>query len=320
MDSKDTDPALRPLAKSAAEAVAAKLRPGNTVLSMSLLPGSFSNSTWSVTLRDPSGDEETLAVRRYRGGWSEPAPRARREFEVFRLLHGGPVPVPQPLLLDETGELLGAPGIVTSFVEGRQVIAPPDDPQWAAKLARTLAEIHTADAAPARKVLLNANTEALYFLRGGKVTDDMEPHPDGERLWHAVAEAAPALKPEAPVLTHLDYWTGNVLWKDGKVAAVVDWEEASYGDPAIDVAYVRLDLCGAGLRQEADDFAAAYRKITGRSLRNLAFWELAAAARPMPDPGNGVDELKAMGYDRMTADDLRRNLREFIADAFRRLG
>ena len=191
---------------------------------------------------------------------------------------------------------------------------------WAAKLARTLAEIHEADTSPAQGVLLNANTEALYFLRGGKVTDDMRPYPDGKRLWHAVAAAAPTLQPDAPVLTHLDYWTGNVLWKDGEVAAVVDWEEAAYGDPAVDVAYMRLDLCGAGLRQEADEFAAAYREVTGRALRNLAFWELAAAARPMPDPGKGVQELRAMGYDRMTADDLRRNLREFIADALKRLG
>ena len=203
MDTNDTDPALRPLTKSTADAVAAMLSPGSAVVSMSPLPGSFSNSTWSVTLHDPSGAEEKFAVRRHRGGWSEPAPRARREFEVFRLLHGGPVPVPQPLLLDETGDVLGAPGIVTSFVEGRQVIAPSGDPQWAAKLARTLADIHAADAVPAREVLLDGNASALYFLRGGKVTDDMKPHPDGERLWHTVAAAVPTMQPEAPVLTHL---------------------------------------------------------------------------------------------------------------------
>jgi aminoglycoside phosphotransferase (APT) family kinase protein len=49
------------------------------------------------------------------------------------------------------------------------------------------------------------------------------------------------------VLLHGDYWPGNVLWHDGKIVAVIDWEDARLGDPLIDLAMSRLDLvwiCG----------------------------------------------------------------------------
>jgi aminoglycoside phosphotransferase (APT) family kinase protein len=188
------------------------------------------------------------------------------------------------------------------------------------KLAHTLADIHSVPAGDHVPSLLDANSEALYFLRNNEVTADMKGHPDGEQVWRAAHEAVPGITFADPVLVHLDYWTGNVLWRDRKVAAVVDWEEAAFGDPAIDVAYMRLDLSCAVSKDAADEFVSAYRRQTGRPLNNLAFWDLAAAARPMPDPGKGAAELRAMGYERASAGDLRRRLREFIEDALKRLG
>jgi aminoglycoside phosphotransferase (APT) family kinase protein len=44
---------------------------------------------------------------------------------------------------------------------------------------------------------------------------------------------------------HGDYWPGNLLWNDGKLAAVLDWEDAERGDPLADIALARLDICWA---------------------------------------------------------------------------
>ena len=44
------------------------------------------------------------------------------------------------------------------------------------------------------------------------------------------------------VVLHGDYWPGNVLWQDGRLVAVIDWEDASLGDPLADLATARVEL------------------------------------------------------------------------------
>ncbi|QNE35037.1 phosphotransferase family protein [Leifsonia shinshuensis] len=62
---------------------------------------------------------------------------------------------------------------------------------------------------------------------------DAAVRPRAERI----ADALSALEPPAEaVLTHGDLAGANVLWSDGRVAGVVDWDLASAGDPAEDVA------------------------------------------------------------------------------------
>ena len=84
-----------------------------------------------------------------------------------------------------------------------------------------------------------------------------------------------------PGLVHIDYWPGNVLWDGDRISAVVDWEEAAYGDPGIDVAYARMEIVLSGMEAVADEFLATYEAAAGRPVSNLGFWELAAAVRPM---------------------------------------
>jgi hypothetical protein len=62
-----------------------------------------------------------------------------------------------------------------------------------------------------------------------------------------------------------------------------------------------------GMGQAADEFLAVYEADMG-PVANLAFWELAAAARPMFDPMGWVDGAPA-----------RKRFRQFIADAQKRL-
>ncbi|MFW6174992.1 MAG: phosphotransferase family protein [Chloroflexota bacterium] len=314
-----SDPALSPLDRRTAQEVIERLRPGLILDAVTELPGSFSNSTTLVTARGDIDDLAKLVVRRYRCDPAIRAQRARSEFHALTLLEGAAVPAPPPLMLDEAGSVLSTPGIVTGYKPGRQTIAPVDDPEWVRKLAHTLADIHAVRCEIPHEALLDANSEALYFLKGGTVAGYMEEHPDGPTVWNVVREASTSLKKLPPVLIHLDYWPGNVLWEEKTITAVVDWEEAGYGDPAVDVGYARKDLFGAGLRQQADEFLEAYEARAGCKVENLAFWELAAAPRAMPDPGRGVRELRELGRHSVSKEDLRRNHREFIDSAIRRL-
>jgi aminoglycoside phosphotransferase (APT) family kinase protein len=84
-------------------------------------------------------------------------------------------------------------------------------------------------------------------------------------------------------LVHVDYWSGNILWVGDRISAVVDWEEAGYGDPAVDVAYCVMELALEGFDVAVADFIDEYVRTSGRRVDNLGYWKLAAAVRPMLD-------------------------------------
>jgi thiamine kinase-like enzyme len=46
-------------------------------------------------------------------------------------------------------------------------------------------------------------------------------------------------------LLHGDFWPGNILWKNGRLTAVIDWEDAALGDPVADFANSRLEILWA---------------------------------------------------------------------------
>ena len=119
-------------------------------------------------------------------------------------------------------------------------------------------------------------------------------------------------------LVHTDFWIGNVLWRQSEISGVIDWEAAAYGDPAIDVAYSRMDMCMVGMDEAADYFLRSYEAATDRRVENLELWELVAAARIMPDPAGWLSYYRGIGDTWSTPDTVRRNFRRFVADAQRR--
>lgn len=260
------------------------LAPGSDLLSITVADGSFSNFTHIVEARLPSGNVEKVVVRRYKiFGHYDRGEKARREFKTFELLSHYHVPAPAPLLLDESGETLGSPGIVTSFVEGRLRLDNVSDPlDWARKLAETLARIHSIPCGEEEQdFLLKGNAEATWFLNSDHPPVYMQEYPGGSEVWRILQDALPTIQADSPVLLHIDYWSGNILWDRNEISAVIDWEEAAYGDPAVDVGYALMNMVMMGLPQAADEFLRVYELETGKSPQNLGFWELAASVRPM---------------------------------------
>ena len=151
---------------------------------------------------------------------------------------------------------------------------PPEPPDVARALADGLAEIHRFD------------TTELAFL--------------------------PTLD-KPGVLLHGDLWPGNVLWQEGRIAAIVDWEDAALGDPLRDLAVSRLELLWAYGREEMDEFTARYRTARPNvDLTALPERDLEAAERLTPQlPNWGLDpELESTMRERSAA---------FAAEARRQL-
>jgi aminoglycoside phosphotransferase (APT) family kinase protein len=278
------------------QAVLDIIEPGANFVALHSLEGDFSNSTHLVEARASDGSLFQVVTRRYAiFGNYDRGEKARREFKTLQLLknHGAPVPV--PLYLDDTGNILGSPGIVTRYMPGKLIMAQPYPAQWAEILAKTLANIHSIPMnASNTSFLLDANSEALWFLKSkDSMPKYISIHSKGSALWQAMLNYLPNLIRVEPSLVHIDYWSGNILWDQGVISAVVDWEEAAQGDPGIDVAYCRMDMILCGMSEAADRFLLTYEKEMSKPVTNLGFWELAAAVRPMFNPNGWISESPA---------------------------
>ena len=287
--------------------------PGGRVVGVNALAGSFSNHSWHVDVEAVDRSRRQIVIRRYADHGEDPRRKAEREFFALTMLREHPeVPAPEPLLLDADGSVLGSPGIVTELVRGDFVPLESAPRPWNRRCraaAGVLARIHDIVIDPPRpRSLMDAAAEAVWFV-SADVPDFMLRHPDGMTVWRAVRDLRPHLAAVEPTLVHLDFWSGNLLWAGDRVSAVVDWEEAGYGDPAIDVAYGVMELVLEGLDDDAADFVRTYLRASGRALPNLAYWKLAAAARPMTD----LD-----GW--LTRPGMRDRFRRFIGDALREAG
>lgn len=68
----------------------------------------------------------------------------------------------------------------------------------------------------------------------------------------------------------------------------------------------------------ADVFLQSYEDGSGAPVRNLGFWELAAAARPLPNPALWLGASREMGDATVTDERAKSDYYEFVAAARRR--
>ncbi len=285
------------------------LAPTFSDFSLNSLHGSYSNFTQLLQIDFPHDPPRKVVVRRYNpANYAEGHDKPACEYHALGVLHKHGIPVPQPLLLDVDGSILGLPGIVTEFVAGKQIEPPTEAARWgemAAVTARMLARIHSTSFGEAdKRFLMDDNLEVAWFIKKGRIPEYMQQDPDGEMVWHLVNEHWTRRIPLPACFQHTDYWSGNILWQGDEISAVVDWEEAGYGDPAGDVAYCRMEYFLEGLPDAAETFLRVYQAEAGWQLPNLPLLELAAGARPMTDPEGWF-----------TRPHMQERFRKFIADA-----
>jgi aminoglycoside phosphotransferase (APT) family kinase protein len=118
---------------------------------------------------------------------------------------------------------------------------------------------------------------------------------------------------------HADYFPGNIVWHDGDVAAVIDWESAALGDPMADVASTRLDLRWTYGPAATEAFTERYLALTDRSTATLAVWELIAALRPAGELSAWAVDMAAFGRPDLTTDAMRAEHHAFVDDTLDRL-
>ena len=298
-----------------AQLIVHAVAPGHRLLSSTPAAAAYTNSVHILRCVSPSGSEIRLAVKRMT---DDPDPeRATADFHGLRIARKHGIPAPEPLYLDTTGDLLGLPGIVTGFIEGEQVSHPEDVRSWSADIARMLLRIHDiSPSAEDRSHIYDGRWMGLYFLRDSW-PDTMAGHPLTAPIFETVRELQTDLRRVRPVFLHMDYWPGNILWRHGRISGLVDWDAASYGDPALDVAYFRMNMYLRGIKEAADIFLDYYEAESG-PVENLGFWELACAARPLPAPARWLLEFYETRDVSAVVNRAETDFREFVELAIQR--
>ena len=174
-----------------------------------------------------------------------------REAALLTGLAGSGVPVPRVLATAAAGEVLDAPLYVMTHVAGPvvtertpQPLAAPAERRAAGEsLADTLAALHAVDWRAAGLTSMGRpegfNARHLRRIRG-LVADAAGDLPPGFGPVHEWLEARVPAESGATIV-HGDYRLGNVVLAPdapGRVAAVLDWELATLGDPLHDVGYL----------------------------------------------------------------------------------
>jgi aminoglycoside phosphotransferase (APT) family kinase protein len=219
------------------------------------------------------------------------------EFAILQRAFAAGVKAPEPLWLCADPSVLGRPFFVMRRIEGQaaghRLVKDAAERGYgerlAAELGEELAKIHAIPFAPEYSFLpAPAEAPALALVSAYRdFLDDLaEPAPAVEWGLAWLERNAP---PKASLaLCHRDFRTGNYLVRDGKLAAILDWEFAGPGDPDEDLGWflakcwrfgkMELEAGGIGARET---FIQAYERKAGRQVdrARLGYWEVMAHAR-----------------------------------------
>jgi aminoglycoside phosphotransferase (APT) family kinase protein len=128
----------------------------------------------------------------------------------------------------------------------------------------------------------------------------------------------PQIDTSSSTLLHGDYWSGNTLWRYGRLTGVVDWEQPRRGNPGQDVGCCRLDLAVLIGAEASDAFLHAYQHATGRALPDLPFWDLYMTTWALPSIDEYIVGYHDLGRTDLMVDEARARLDRFIVDALAR--
>lgn len=288
----------------------AALDPGATLVRAWRLAGGVSAQVTALELAGPGGATRRLVLREYGAADLRRDPQiAEHEFRLLRALHAAGMPVPAPAAFDQSSALLPSPWLAIEYVDGAAELAPEQRAAATPQLAAALARLHRLDPA---ELGLGFLPRAAELVARALARPPAEPDDSlGERQIRAALAGWPPAERSRPALLHGDYWPGNVLWRAGRLAAMIDWEDAMLGDPLADLANCRLELLWAWGHAALQQFTAEYLAAAPLDLAELPRWELWAALRPCG---------KLQGWGLAPADEARmRELhRWFVAQALGR--
>jgi aminoglycoside phosphotransferase (APT) family kinase protein len=225
-----------------------------------------------------------------------------REARLLRALRDTPARVPEVFAVCEDPATIGAPFYVMERIEGEPIVfnvpAPLDTPaerrRIGEQLIEALVEIHGVDWQAAGLEGFGKPTgyleRQLRRFTGLWELNKTREIPAVESVGAWLAQHLPSSGPAT--IVHGDYRLGNTIFAPGApahLAAVLDWEMATIGDPLADLGYLCMMWTEAGdpevgLREHlgkvtrAEGFPtraeliASYEELSGRSMSDIRWY------------------------------------------------
>ncbi len=281
---------------------------GGELTGIELIAGGRSNLTYRVDL-----GSSRLVLRRPPLGHVLPtAHDMSREFRVLTALHGTDIPVPTPVAICADVDVIGAPFYLMEYVDGvvlrtredGERLTPGQARQLSDRLIEMLAAIHGVDIAATGLTGFGRPEGYLArqlarWQRQWELSNTRE-MPGYDRLVERLAAGLP--EDSDHTLVHGDFRLDNMLVKlggeggqgeqseDPAVAAVVDWEMSTLGDPLADLGLTLsywadtgddkgfLDInASAGITAlpgfySRKQFADRYAELTGRDVSGVGYY------------------------------------------------
>ena len=260
-------------------AVIRRFAPDARIVAASAMDGGESATMTSITFERAGGTQESVILRQVGDvDLAADSDTAENESRVLDALRGTGLPVHRTIHVDRSCRLLPRPFLVVTFLQGEPDYGPSDRIGAALQMAAFLARLHAVDtgcgdlaAVPRRDGPLDGSPDRCDGLPG---------------IFRGAYDVLEAIQPpparNSEALLHGDLWAGNVLWRDGRLSGVVDWEDAAVGDPLADLAIARVDMSWGFGWEAVQAFTAHYAGYTGFDLGALPYWDLRAVLRQAP--------------------------------------
>jgi len=274
------------------------LEPGNP-LRVSRISGGMSN--------------ESIGVERGSARWvlRRPAKLAlagadrgmQREFRMLSALEGTPVPHPRPVALCDDPSVAGCVFYLMDHIDGFAPGLTLPEPfandaalqrEMALSLMQALGELARVDWR-ARGLEGFGKPDGFHERQVTRWRKQLETYPSntapgaGERNLEGLREVGAWLEANRPApdawsaaILHGDYHTANVFIapdRPGRVAAILDWENTTIGDPVLDLAgFLRLyESSGNSHWASRSDLIACWEAASGRTAPDLRYYTALSA-------------------------------------------
>ncbi|HET8914018.1 MAG TPA: phosphotransferase [Ktedonobacteraceae bacterium] len=294
------------------EQVIQKFAPQSKLLRSWSLKGGISAQMTALEIAQPDGQVQKIVIRQHGPLDLKRNPKvAADEFKLLQILKAAGLSIPTPLYLDQSGEIFPTPYIIIEYIDGAPEFAPTQIDEQIPQFTSHLARIHAINCSKLDLSFLLDQTQ-FYSEKLRTRPAILDESLDEGHIRDVLEAAWPLTQRNFSTLLHGDYWPGNILWKCGQLAAVVDWEDAAIGDPLADIAISRLDLLWAFGIEAMQDFTRQYEALTSFDFTNLPYWDLCAALRP-------ASRLASWAEDATSEQKMREGHRWFINQAFAKL-
>jgi aminoglycoside phosphotransferase (APT) family kinase protein len=263
-----------------------------------LIAGGRSNLTYRLDL----GDGRLVLRRPPLGHVLPTAHDMAREYRVLTALQGTDIPVPAPVAFCADPEIIGAPFYLMEYVDGLVLRSREDGEQVDPGQARELSELLAAMLAAIHGLDTDAAGLAGFGRPDGYLARQLarwqrqwelsatRPMPGYDTLVNRLTAGLPRSADAA--LVHGDFRLDNMLVTLGRVpriAAVVDWEMSTLGDPLADLGltlmywadpgeedWLEINV-GAGVTSMPGfltraELAARYAELTGRDISGIGYY------------------------------------------------